>query len=242
MELTLVLSYLFWFLVFFYIFFKIQKIEKQRAEKCFIFLALLFVFTFYPDIFLFQRKVESVFLSFDNFSEKIVSSDENNMILNTIARDYLILKSLDKNLSLEGYFYNTLATYKNDWDVYHNIDHWATPIEYIKNGGGDCEDEAIFLLSLQKYIINNYGFNPNGENVKMKTELQEGHVYLSLVNNEGEKVKEINKISYLRDGNTIISNIKAHFDIFFKFPFWRQFFSFFLFLVFIYKIYIKYYI
>jgi len=49
---------------------------------------------------------------------------------------------LDK-LKLANDFFNSKIRFSNDYDVWGVQDYWATPIEFICKGAGDCEDFAI---------------------------------------------------------------------------------------------------
>ncbi|MDP4300263.1 transglutaminase-like cysteine peptidase [Leptothrix discophora] len=40
-------------------------------------------------------------------------------------------------------FFNRRVTFRDDIDVWGQIDYWATPIEMLGRGAGDCEDYAI---------------------------------------------------------------------------------------------------
>ena len=40
----------------------------------------------------------------------------------------------------------------SDYDVYGNLEYWASPSETILAGRGDCEDRAILTSSLNRYL------------------------------------------------------------------------------------------
>ncbi len=40
-------------------------------------------------------------------------------------------------------FFNTQLRYVDDVDLWHEVDYWATPIQSLIKGAGDCEDYAI---------------------------------------------------------------------------------------------------
>jgi predicted transglutaminase-like cysteine proteinase len=40
-------------------------------------------------------------------------------------------------------FFNKKIVFVNDMDLYGEKDHWATPVEFLSKGAGDCEDFAI---------------------------------------------------------------------------------------------------
>lgn len=54
-----------------------------------------------------------------------------------------------KQLAAVNAFVNTAVTYREDIDAWGEVDYWATPLETMKSGLGDCEDFALakyFLL------------------------------------------------------------------------------------------------
>ena len=53
-------------------------------------------------------------------------------------------------------FFNRRIQFKSDMEVYHVEDYWATPLEFMGNGAGDCEDFAISkYMTLQMLGITN---------------------------------------------------------------------------------------
>jgi len=40
-------------------------------------------------------------------------------------------------------FFNKKIIFANDMDIYGEKDYWATPVEFLSKGAGDCEDFAI---------------------------------------------------------------------------------------------------
>lgn len=42
---------------------------------------------------------------------------------------------------------NKLLRYDTDADIYGTLDHWATPVETLTTGRGDCEDYALLKLA-----------------------------------------------------------------------------------------------
>jgi len=49
---------------------------------------------------------------------------------------------MDK-LTVVNQFFNKQMRYTEDVDLWHEVDYWATPIESLWKGAGDCEDYAI---------------------------------------------------------------------------------------------------
>ena len=53
-------------------------------------------------------------------------------------------------------FFNRRVLFKTDMEVYNQEDYWATPLEFMGNGAGDCEDFAISkYMTLQMLGIGN---------------------------------------------------------------------------------------
>lgn len=48
-----------------------------------------------------------------------------------------------QRLQVVNLFFNHQIRYAEDIDVWHETDYWATPIEALWKGAGDCEDYAI---------------------------------------------------------------------------------------------------
>lgn len=67
------------------------------------------------------------------------------MLLESIAAvaDLPISKKVETiNLAV-----NRMIRYEKDADIYGRLDHWATPVETMTAGRGDCEDYAILKLA-----------------------------------------------------------------------------------------------
>ena len=53
-------------------------------------------------------------------------------------------------------FFNRRILFKSDQEVYHQEDYWASPLEFMGNGAGDCEDFSIAkYVSLQMLGVDN---------------------------------------------------------------------------------------
>ncbi|MEM2924359.1 MAG: hypothetical protein QXJ68_01545 [Methanocellales archaeon] len=63
----------------------------------------------------------------------------------------LAMEATNSNSSVEEYVLSKIP-YASDYDVYYNLEYWATPSETLKNGRGDCEDRAILIKSVQEYL------------------------------------------------------------------------------------------
>lgn len=52
-------------------------------------------------------------------------------------------RSEQDKLNVVNRFFNKQLRYEEDIDLWHQEDYWATPIEALIKGAGDCEDYAI---------------------------------------------------------------------------------------------------
>ena len=48
-----------------------------------------------------------------------------------------------EQLKVVNLFFNRQLRYEEDIDLWHETDYWATPIQSLWKGAGDCEDYAI---------------------------------------------------------------------------------------------------
>ncbi len=48
-----------------------------------------------------------------------------------------------EQLNVVNQFFNRQVQYREDPDLWHETDYWATPIESLWKGAGDCEDYAV---------------------------------------------------------------------------------------------------
>jgi predicted transglutaminase-like cysteine proteinase len=48
-----------------------------------------------------------------------------------------------EKLEKANHFFNSNIRFANDWEVWGVEDYWATPVEFLCKGTGDCEDFAI---------------------------------------------------------------------------------------------------
>lgn len=52
-------------------------------------------------------------------------------------------KSESGQLNTVNLFFNQKLHYREDIDIWNNIDYWATPVESLRKGEADCEDYAL---------------------------------------------------------------------------------------------------
>ncbi|MDY7562439.1 transglutaminase-like cysteine peptidase [Pseudomonas sp. CCC3.2] len=61
-----------------------------------------------------------------------------------------------EKLEVVNQFFNHQIRYVEDIDNWHQVDYWATPIESLWKGAGDCEDYAIAkYFSLRRLGVSN---------------------------------------------------------------------------------------
>lgn len=82
-----------------------------------------------------------------------------------------------------------LFKYRSDISLYNEKDYWATPIEFFKNKGGDCEDYVIFKY----YLLKKFNIGKNYKFIFIKYK-NKNHLILSA---------EINNKNYILDNNFI---------------------------------------
>lgn len=51
--------------------------------------------------------------------------------------------TIQDKLNQVNWFFNARMAFKDDIVVWHQQDYWATPIEFLRKGAGDCEDFAL---------------------------------------------------------------------------------------------------
>ncbi len=102
---------------------------------------LLVLIVLFPNISL---AVEQINRTQHGLESLIVPFDEGVIRLAEEAR-------ANGNATVEDYVLSKIP-YASDYDVYYNLEYWATPSETLKNGRGDCEDRAILIKSVQEYL------------------------------------------------------------------------------------------
>lgn len=96
-----------------------------------------------------QHGLESLIAPFDEAVIRLAEEARENS--NDTVEEYVLRK----------------IPYASDYDVYYNLEYWATPSETLRNGRGDCEDRAILIKSIQEYL-----------KIKSTLVVQRDHVYV----------------------------------------------------------------
>lgn len=60
-------------------------------------------------------------------------------------------KSEEEKLNVINQFYNGVK-YASDWEIYHKMDYWATPSQFLGKDKGDCEDYVIAKYFALRYL------------------------------------------------------------------------------------------
>jgi predicted transglutaminase-like cysteine proteinase len=72
-----------------------------------------------------------------------------------LVEDSKALPDNDK-LNMANTFFNRRMLFEDDIVVWNQVDHWATPLEFMGRGSGDCEDYAIAkYITLQMMGMSN---------------------------------------------------------------------------------------
>lgn len=83
-----------------------------------------------------------------------MENPENKKTLDDFFRnfDYLRKADIRKKLRETDRMIDAFVSYRFDSEVYNIDDHWATPLETVSRGTGDCEDFAILKLFTLRYL------------------------------------------------------------------------------------------
>ena len=76
---------------------------------------------------------------------------KNRFLYQQKMLDNLKKENIMKKLNEINLFYNQ-AKYMSDMALYHKIDYWATPYQFLAKDAGDCEDYAIAKYFALKYL------------------------------------------------------------------------------------------
>ena len=75
---------------------------------------------------------------------------ENVQLWNKVIENNQKAEEVDKIVAAHM-FMNTFK-YKSDSDLWGTNDYWATPMQMLKSGGGDCEDYAIAKYFMLRHM------------------------------------------------------------------------------------------
>ncbi|MCK4637085.1 MAG: hypothetical protein KAT49_04320 [Methanomicrobia archaeon] len=116
---------------------------------------ILIILVLYPNIYLAGKQIINQIEGIESLT------DPNDTEVIKLA-EYLNTN----NINPEEYIYENIE-WASDYDVYWNLEYWATPRETIRKGRGDCEDKAILLKSVEEYL-----------RIKSQIVVQKDHVYV----------------------------------------------------------------
>jgi len=89
-----------------------------------------------------------------------------------------------------------MIEYKKDISQYKMKEYWATPLETLKRGMGDCEDSSFLLASLLLAA----GVNPRNVRVVLGRSNGEGHAWVEVRADKGWYILESTSADPLRYG------------------------------------------
>jgi predicted transglutaminase-like cysteine proteinase len=100
-------------------------------------LVVLYPFILFADLTLSSQTLDSIEKNYNHHArERVVKWQA---LLNQPVDD---LSDNDK-LELVNTFFNSTVQFINDSALWNQEDYWATPLEFLSIGAGDCEDYAI---------------------------------------------------------------------------------------------------
>jgi len=139
---------------------------KKLITKFLMWLSLVIllghVILFYPNIPLYFKQIERWKMGLnslvDTSSLEVQRFAEEAYKYNNVFPEYYIFEKIK---------------YRRDVDNYWNIEYWATPVETIERGSGDCEDIAVLTKSVLDYLDQTYHKRYNARLVDQRI-----HVYV----------------------------------------------------------------
>jgi len=112
----------------------------MRKILAFLLSCALVILTLYPNVYLGILQI----------------GNEINGVDSLVDGDNLTVALLGENIRASGLAPEEWVAeniqWVSDYDLYYNLEYWATPEETIMAGKGDCEDRAILTKSLNEYL------------------------------------------------------------------------------------------
>lgn len=140
------------------------------------------------------------------FEKKLQKSTKSYNIINDYINFINNISILDEQQQIEKINkYINAITPKYDVYNYNNDEYWATPFEFFKNGGGDCEDYVISKM----YTLNLLGISSKNMYFSLVKEKFTGtnHIVLSLY------IKKDNQFLVLDNLSTKVLPLKKRVDL-----------------------------
>ena len=107
---------------------------------------ILILVVLYPNLYLAGKQAVTQIRGMDSLV------DPNDPLVIALAEEARSSEKVQSgNLTVEEYVFLEI-TYASDYDLYWNMDYWASPAETIQRRAGDCEDSAIVVKSVQEYL------------------------------------------------------------------------------------------
>lgn len=112
--------------------------------KVFLILALAVSLTYAKDIYVPEAIIQKIAKKYNYFAKR------RFIYLNQLMQENKN-KSEKEKLEAVNQFYNGVK-YASDWEVYHQMDYWATPLQFLGKDKGDCEDYVIAKYFALRYL------------------------------------------------------------------------------------------
>jgi len=112
------------------------QFSKKHLYSIFIALCLSVSLPLIAELDITEALLEKVEAKYNKFARQRVESWKTLMETSTELSD-------SEKLDLVNNFFNTNIMFINDQALWNKEDYWATPIEALSIGAGDCEDYSI---------------------------------------------------------------------------------------------------
>ncbi len=117
--------------------FSLRCIHWQKVLWPTLCLFMLYPYLLLADLTLSSKVLDSIEQKYNLFARERVENWQR--LLNQPVDD---LSDVEK-LELVNTFFNSTVQFINDSALWEQEDYWATPLEFLSIGAGDCEDYAI---------------------------------------------------------------------------------------------------
>ena len=112
--------------------------------KLFLILLLLFSCAVAQDVYVPKKIIQKIAEKYNYFAKR------RFIYLNQLLKENQS-KSEKEKLEIVNSFYNGVK-YATDWEIYHKMDYWATPSQFLGKDKGDCEDYVIAKYFALRYL------------------------------------------------------------------------------------------
>jgi predicted transglutaminase-like cysteine proteinase len=112
--------------------------------KLFLILLLLNIHSIADELYVPEKIIQKIAKKYDYFAKRRFK------YLNILLQENKN-KSEAEKLHVINQFYNGVK-YASDWEIYHKMDYWATPLQFLGKDKGDCEDYVIAKYFALRYL------------------------------------------------------------------------------------------